>query len=101
MTDNIKTKQKTDTLTDLLNELGIKKTNKYNLILWNDHVNDMLHITLSLIEVCNLNQNDAIIIMKEAHIKGKAIVKSGSFDEMNEMKKCLNKRNIEVTIEEL
>jgi ATP-dependent Clp protease adapter protein ClpS len=98
--NNTEIKQNTDNLTDLLNELGIKKEEKYSLILWNDHVNDMLHIIISLIDICKLNNDEAVIVMLEAHTKGKSVIKSGSFDEINDMKKSLNKRNIEATIEE-
>jgi ATP-dependent Clp protease adapter protein ClpS len=37
--------------------------------------------------------------MLEAHIKGKAIAKTGSFEEMVGMKKQLNVRGIEATVE--
>lgn len=90
-----------DKLTELLNELGIVKSSddEYKLILWNDEVNDMLHVMLALFEICQLSNEKSMEIMLEAHTNGKAVAKTGSFDELNEMKKALNKRNIEATIE--
>jgi ATP-dependent Clp protease adapter protein ClpS len=35
----------------------------------------------------------------EAHNKGKSVVKTGSFDEMMKLKKGLNSRNLEATVE--
>lgn len=90
-----------DSLTDLMNEIGIKRSddNDYSLILHNDDVNDMLHVVLALYEICELNNEEAMRIMMEAHNKGKAVAKTGSFDEMNSMKVALNERGIEATVE--
>lgn len=97
----IETDVDNDSLTKLMNEIGIEMSNEdeYNLIIWNDDVNDMLHVALALYEICKLNNDDAMRIMMEAHIKGKAVAKSGSFEKMNEMKIALNKRGIEATVE--
>ena len=91
----------TDELTDLLNDLGIQKSDgdKYKLILWNDHVNDMMYVTVALYEICKLKDEECVRVMLEAHEKGKAVVKTGSEDELMEMKKGLNERNIEATVE--
>jgi ATP-dependent Clp protease adapter protein ClpS len=88
-------------LTDLLNDLGIEtdKNKVYKLILWNDHVNNMLDIVIALFEICKLKNQDAIDVMMEAHEKGKAVAKTGSKDEISAMKIALNDRNIEATIE--
>jgi len=90
-----------DSMTELLNELGISVDNEgeYKLILWNDQVNDMLHVVLALYEVCGLNNEDSLRVMMEAHNKGKAVAKSGSMEDMNRMKKGLNDRGIEATVE--
>lgn len=92
----------TDSLTDILTELGIQGALKENhkLILWNDHVNDMLSVIVALYEICGLNNEEAKSVMIEAHEKGKAVAKKGSFEELKRMKDLLNKRNLEVTIEE-
>lgn len=92
----------TDSITKMLNELGIRgaNDNECKLILWNDHVNDMVSVVVALFEVCKLNDEDAIRVMTEAHEKGKAVVKSGSREELEVMKTGLNDRNLEATIEE-
>ena len=91
----------TDSLTNLLNELGISKATEenYKLLIWNDDVNDMLYVILALYEVCKLNNEESMRIMLEAHTKGKAVVKSGTLEEMNAMKIGLNDRGIEATVE--
>lgn len=91
----------TDQMTKLLNELGIKdsKSDIYNLILWNDHVNDIMDVIISLYEVCKLSNEDCIRVTMEAHNKGKSVVKRGSLDEMSKLKQGLNDRNLEATVE--
>ena len=92
----------TDSMTRLLNDLGIASANdkEYKLILWNDHVNDMISVVVALYEVCKLDDQECLKVMMEAHEKGKAVVKSGSLDELDVMKTGLNDRNLEATIEE-
>jgi len=93
----------TDTthLDEVLNELGISRATKgeYSLLLWNDDVNDMIHVVLALYEICKLENDDAMRVMMEAHNKGKAVAKTGSLEEMNKMKQGLNDRGIEATVE--
>jgi len=91
----------TDSLTDLLEELGIKMSTEgsHKLLLWNDEVNDMLHVVLALYEICGLDNEEAMRIMLEAHNKGKAVAKSGTEEEMMKMKQGLNDRGIEATVE--
>lgn len=88
-------------LTELLDELGISPATgqPYDLILWNDSVNDMLHVVLALYEVCGLDNEESMKVMMEAHTKGKALVKSGSYKEMMELKLGLNDRGLEATVE--
>ncbi|MFW6272833.1 MAG: ATP-dependent Clp protease adaptor ClpS [bacterium] len=90
-----------DSINEILNELGIRSSNsdEYKLVLWNDHVNDMMHVVVALYEVCKLSEKDCVRVMMEAHEKGKAVVKSGTFDEMNTLKIALNDRNLEATVE--
>jgi ATP-dependent Clp protease adapter protein ClpS len=91
----------TDSLTNLLEELGIKMSTEgsHKLLLWNDEVNDMLHVVLALYEICGLDNEEAMRIMLEAHNKGKAVAKSGTEKEMMKMKQGLNDRGIEATVE--
>lgn len=91
----------TDSITELLEELGIKnsKSDIYNLVLWNDHVNNMMDVILALYEVCNIPSDDCVKFTMDAHNNGKCIIKSGSFEEMTKMKQGLNDRNLEATVE--
>lgn len=90
-----------ETITDLMNELGIEtsKETVYKLLLWNDEINSMDIVVVALYEICKLTPEEAVQFMMEAHTKGKAVIKSGSFEEMNAMKAALNKRNIEASVE--
>ena len=90
-----------DQLKELLDEVGISlSTDKlYILILYNDSVNDMLFVVLQLYEICGLNNEDAMRVMMEAHTKGKALVKSGSYEDMYALKCGLNEKGLEATIE--
>lgn len=91
----------TKSITNVLRELGIRHSadNEYKLILWNDHVNNMIDVVVALYEICKLSNEKCAEVMLEAHEKGRAVVKSGDFDELNDMKIELNDRNIEATIE--
>lgn len=90
----------TTTMTDILIKLGITDDDKYNLILWNDHVNSMDYVALALYEICFLSPDECIKIMLKAHKNDKALVTSGTEAEMLDMKKKMNERHIEVTIEQ-
>jgi ATP-dependent Clp protease adapter protein ClpS len=90
----------TDDLTKMLEEVGISTNNGgYNLILLNDDKNDMLTIIVALYQICHLSNEKAKAVMLEAHEKGRAIAKTGTLEEMNEMKKALNERNIGADVE--
>lgn len=93
-------KTKTKELTDLLNELGIQKSDSYALIIYNDEINSMQWVVICLYEVCGLNEEESIKIMFEAHNNGKATVKVGEYDELVNMKKTLNERNINADVVE-
>ncbi len=97
----IKTEIDVDSLKKSMNELGILMSNNevYKLLIWNDDVNDMLHIVKSLKEICELNEDECIRVMMEAHIKGKSVAKTGTFEELSNMKDLLNIRMINATIE--
>ena len=98
---DVETDTDNESLTELMNEIGIKRSdeNEFVLIIHNDEVNDMMHVTLALYEICDLNSEEAMRIMMEAHDKGKAVAKSGSFEVINGMKVALNTRGIEATVE--
>lgn len=93
----------TESLTNLMDELGIKMSSKnddvYKLLLWNDEFNSMEYVMGCLIKICKLTVEDSFIVMMEAHSNGKAVAKKGSYDEMLSMKDALNKMNLEATVE--
>lgn len=93
----------TESLNKLMDELGIKMSSKnddvYKLLLWNDEVNSMEYVMECLIKICKLTVEESFTIMMEAHSKGKAVAKKGSYDEMVSMKDALNKMNLEATVE--
>lgn len=90
-----------DSLKKIMDELGIsmKGEETYKLILWNDDVNDMMYIIMSLSDICKLSNEECVKIMMEAHEKGKAVAKTGTYDEMVSMKDGLNQRLINATVE--
>lgn len=100
---DVDTEIDTKSLDDLLSELGIKKSTKnddeYKLLLWNDEVNSMEYVMECLIMICKLSVEESFKIMLEAHTKGKAVAKTGSYDEILSMKDALNKMNLEATME--
>lgn len=92
--------QDLETIVELSDEIGVAlEEDMFDLILWNDDVNDMLHVVLALYEVCGLDNEDSMKIMLEAHSKGKAIAKSGAFQDLIKMVNGLNGRNINATIQ--
>lgn len=88
-------------LIDLMESLGIgiSSDDKKSLVIFNDDVNSMAEVILALYDICGLNSDDAMGIMLEAHNSGRAVAKTGSFEEMNSMKKALTKRKIGAAVE--
>jgi ATP-dependent Clp protease adaptor protein ClpS len=76
-----------------------KKDNNSTLVIWNDDVNTFDWVIVSLIEICQHTLEQAQQCATIAHRKGKCDVKSGSKDEMLKLKKQLNDRKIEATVE--
>lgn len=73
--------------------------NKYTLLIWNDDVNSFDWIIRSLIEVCEHTPEQAEQCAMIAHNKGKCDVKNGEKEELLQMKRSLNSRKIEATVE--
>ena len=101
--DDIDVETDTDSLSKLMNELGIKMSSKnedtYKLLLWNDEINSMEYVMECIIKICKITIEDSFKIMLEAHTNGKAVVKVGGYDEITSMKESLNKLNLEATVE--
>lgn len=70
-----------------------------NLIVYNDEVNTFEHVINTLIEVCKHTVEQAEQCTWLIHYKGKCAVKSGSFEELVDMKFSINRRGINAEIE--
>ena len=87
-------------LNEIMERMGITFSEEFNLILHNDNINDMLHVVLSLSDVCRISYENSMRIMMEAHTKGRAIVRNGNIDELHYMKLELNEsRGLTYTLE--
>lgn len=71
----------------------------YELILFNDDVNDFDFVIESLIEVCGLEPIQAEQITLIVHEKGKCGVISGTLDELKPMYENLTNRGLTVSID--
>lgn len=60
--------------TDTTNLLG----KPYNVILFNDNHHDMIEVSVQIIKAIHCSSGRAFAIMLEAHMKGRAIVFTGS-----------------------
>lgn len=90
-----------DILIKMMTELGISMSNgdTYKLILWNDDVNDMVYVATALFEICELDSQECVKVMLEAHEKGKAVAKSGDYEEVIKMKEQFDLRKIQTSVE--
>jgi len=89
-----------DSVRDLIEELGIFPPGiECDLVIWNDDVNDMMHVTLALYEICELNNEESMSVMLKAHDKGKSIAKSGAVEDLIPMTNKLKERNIIASIQ--
>jgi ATP-dependent Clp protease adapter protein ClpS len=94
------TEKITEDLEKILHDTGISVMKDYNLILWNDHVNNMFDVVVALHVVCKLSNEDCERVMLEAHTKGSSVAKNGGdIDEMLDMKSGLNARGLDATVE--
>lgn len=85
-------------LNEVLKKLGIAFSKEFNLILHNDK-NFILHVVVSLSEVCNLSNEMSFRVMMEAHTNGRAIAYNGNLDELHYMRIGLESRGLTVTLE--
>lgn len=74
-------------------------SDSYELILFNDDVNDFDFVIESLIEVCDLDPIQAEQITLIVHEKGRCGVIYGSLDELKPMYNKLTNRGLTVSIE--
>ena len=86
-------------LDDVLENLGITYSDEFNLILHNDHINDMLHVVLSLTQVCKVSIVKATSIMRTAHETGRSKVLNGNIDNLHYMKLGLESLGLNASVE--
>jgi ATP-dependent Clp protease adaptor protein ClpS len=70
-----------------------------DLILYNDEINTFDFVIESLVEVCGHEFEQAEQCALIAHLKGRCIVKSGSYEELKDMADELIMRRLTVEIE--
>lgn len=73
---------------------------KYNVILHNDDVNDMLYVMETLCTVLGIDEQTAYGFMMEAHNTGKSIVKTSELEHAEFYKQGLQDKSLTATIEE-
>jgi ATP-dependent Clp protease adaptor protein ClpS len=78
---------------------GRNTKNERFLILHNDDYHSFDYVIESLIEICEHDHEQAVQCTLLTHYKGKCAIKKGSFDYLSPMKKALNARQLEATID--
>lgn len=73
--------------------------NERCLILHNDDYHSFDYVIESLIQICDHDPEQAVQCTMLVHYKGKCDVKKGSFNYLSPMKKALNARQLEATID--
>lgn len=73
--------------------------NERFLILHNDDDHSFDYVIESLIEICDHDHEQAVQCTMLTHYKGKCDVKKGTFSYLSPMKKALNARRLEATID--
>jgi ATP-dependent Clp protease adaptor protein ClpS len=74
--------------------------NKYNLVLYNDDINDMLYVMACLMKYCkhtNLQAEQCVVI---ADSKGTCIVKEGAWIDLFDINQELTSLGIKVELKE-
>lgn len=74
---------------------------KYNVILFNDDVNDMNHVMMSLITIVGISEQSAYSIMMQAHSAGKALVITCELEHAEHYKAQLINKGLRVSIEQV
>lgn len=94
----ILTKPKIDI--DVLDDIdeAIENINLWNLVVFNDDINTFDHVIETLITVCNHTPEQAEQCTLLIHYKGKAVVKSGDFDELAAMRNAICQRHISAEV---
>jgi ATP-dependent Clp protease adaptor protein ClpS len=77
----------------------IDSGNERYLILHNDDIHSFDYVIESLIKICDHDPEQAVQCTMLVHYKGKCDVKKGSFNYLSPMKRALNARQLEATID--
>ena len=85
---------------EILERLGITFSEEFNLILHNDNINDMLHVVFAVADVCRLSYEESMRKMRQAHEKGRSILKNGNIDDLHYMRLGLGRRGLTATLEQ-
>lgn len=72
---------------------------KRNLLIHNDDINTFAHVIIQLVRFCDQDEIQAEQCAYLIHYKGKCCVKSGSLEQLNQIKEKLEMNNLTVTIE--
>lgn len=96
VTENI-LEQNQDEIIKLKEELGIApKSDQFNLILLDDDIHDQLEVVSDLLEIgCG---DESLNIMYEAHNTGFAVVKSGPYRELMQLRNKLQQEKYKTVI---
>jgi ATP-dependent Clp protease adapter protein ClpS len=86
-------------LDKILGGLRITFSEEFNLILHNDNINDMLHVVLSVSDICRLSYEESMRKMRQAHENGRSILKNGNIDDLHYMRLGLERRGLTATLE--
>ncbi len=71
----------------------------HQLIVYNDEINTFEYVIITLMEVCEHTAEQAEQCTLQIHFRGKCGVKSGSFEELIEMRNEICRRGISAEIE--
>jgi ATP-dependent Clp protease adaptor protein ClpS len=91
--------ESTKTIEQILNDIKSETVKSHRLILHNDDVNSIDWVVKSLMDICDHTPEQAEQVAMLAHHKGKTEAKVGDLDSLLPMKRGLNERKIEATIE--
>lgn len=88
------TRQQTNPEEDLL----VKDSDVYELVVFNDDVNTFDHVIQALIDICNHSPEQAEQCTILIHYKGKCTVKSGPMDDLAPMRNSIVMRGINAEV---
>jgi ATP-dependent Clp protease adapter protein ClpS len=76
----------------------ILKSAKCNLVLWNDHINEMSWVITSIKDICGYNDEISWDLMIHTHLFGCTILCSGSYYNMIKLHRRLKGMGLLTTI---